>query len=206
VKRRVLILILAAALIAVAADFVRITMDRRVYGRLEVPLFNQQDYTQAVCTIGGQKKSVATSGCGAVCIAMAASALVGSQETPETLSSGRTITACTLATGWATRRWARWRPAAACAASGWTTTLSWSCPRSRRGGRWWRTWGPARLPETAITSCSTHRREGLIRVNDPYSPERSQQTNPIDLIVREVKTSKAFLSLERDDDRAVFVF
>ena len=206
-KRRVLILILAAALIAVAADFVRITMDRQAYGRLEVPLFNQQDYTQAVCTIGGQKKSVATSGCGAVCIAMAASALVGSQETPETLFQWAYDNGLYFGDGLGHE--AMGQMAARCGLRGeWLDNDAELILSALQAGH----------PVVAHMGSGTFTRnghyillygldgEGLIRVNDPYSPERSEQTYPIDLILKEVKTSKAFLALERDNDRAVFVF
>ena len=42
-KRRVLILLVAAALVALAVDFVRITVEKRMLGQLEVPLMKQQD-------------------------------------------------------------------------------------------------------------------------------------------------------------------
>ncbi len=48
--------------------------------------------------------------------------------------------------------------------------------------------------------------EGLIRVNDPYSPKRSEQAYPLALILGEVKTSRAFMALERAQDRAVRLF
>jgi hypothetical protein len=207
VKRRVLILILAAALIAAAADYVRIAMDRRSYGQLEVPLLNQQDYTEAVCTIGGQKKSVATSGCGAVCIAMAASALVGSQETPETLFQWAFDTGLYFGDGLGHE--AMGRMAARCGMRGeWLDNDAELVLSALRAGH----------PVVAHMGSGTFTNnghyillygidgEGMIRVNDPYSPERSQETYPIDLIVGEVKTSRAFLALEPDRDRAINMF
>ena len=84
-RARVPILIAAALVIALAADYARITEEKRLTRNREVPLMMQKDYTDAVCTIDGQPRSVATSGCGAVCVAMAAAALTGSRETPQTL-------------------------------------------------------------------------------------------------------------------------
>jgi hypothetical protein len=207
VKRRILILILAAALIAVAADFVRITMDRRSYGQLVVPLMNQKDYTEAVCTIGGQKKSVATSGCGAVCIAMAASALVGSLETPETLFQWAYDTGLYFGDGLGHE--AMGQLAARCGMHGeWLDNEAEPVLSALRAGR----------PVVAHMGPGTFTNnghyillygvdgDGMIRVNDPYSVERSQETYPIDLILREVKTTRAFLALEPDFDRAIFVF
>ena len=206
-KRRVLILIVAVALIALAADFVRITMERRSYGQLEVPLLNQKDYTEAVCTIGGQKKSVASSGCGAVCIAMAASALVDSQETPETLFQWAYDTGLYFGDGLGHE--AMSQLAARCGMRGeWLDNEAERILSTLRAGR----------PVVAHMGPGTFTNnghyillygvdgDGLIRVNDPYSPERSQKTYPIDLILGEVKTSRAFLALEPDFDRAVFIF
>lgn len=46
----------------------------------------QYDYPEAVCCLGGEDKSVATSGCGAACLSMAIRYLTGDEvQTPETL-------------------------------------------------------------------------------------------------------------------------
>lgn len=46
----------------------------------------QFNYTDPVCQIGGEEKSVATSGCGAVCMSMTIAYLTGNdQQTPEEL-------------------------------------------------------------------------------------------------------------------------
>lgn len=46
----------------------------------------QYDYPEAVCCLGGEDKSVATSGCGAACLSMAISFLTGDEtQTPEIL-------------------------------------------------------------------------------------------------------------------------
>ena len=206
-KRRVLILILAAALIALAADFVQFTMDRRAPGRLEVPLLQQKDYIEAVCTIGGQKKSVATSGCGAVCIAMAASALVGSQETPVTLFQWAYDSGLYFGDGLGHE--AMGQLAARCGLRGeWLENELELVMAALEAGR----------PVVAHMGSGTFTNnghyillygidgEGMIRVNDPYSPERSEKTYPLDLILSEVKTSRAFLALEPDVDRARIIF
>ena len=46
---------------------------------------NQNEYTQKVCTYGGEAKSVATSGCGAASLAMALGSIKGSKVNPTDL-------------------------------------------------------------------------------------------------------------------------
>ena len=46
---------------------------------------NQGEHRETICTIGGERKSVATSGCGVASLAMAISALNKNKVTPETL-------------------------------------------------------------------------------------------------------------------------
>ncbi len=53
----------------------------------QMPRLNQGDYTQEVAVFSGQSKSVATSGCGAVCMAMAISYLRHRQVSPQDLFS-----------------------------------------------------------------------------------------------------------------------
>jgi hypothetical protein len=207
VKRRVLAALVLAAALALALDFARVSAGRRALGQLDVPLMHQKEYTEAVCTIDGQKKSVATSGCGAVCIAMAAAALVDSQETPGTLfqwaydngmyygdglgheAMSQLAARAGLKGVWLDNRpelilQALWsgRPVAAHMGPGTFT----------KDGHYILLWGVDD--------------GGLIQVNDPYSAERSQKTYPLDLILGEVKTSRAFLMLEPGADRAVRVF
>ena len=206
-RRRVLILLVAAALLALAVDFVRVTVEKRMLGQLEVPLMKQQDYTEAVCIIGGQKKSVATSGCGAVSIAMAAAALVDSQETPETLFQWAYDNDLYFGDGLGHE--AMSQIAAHAGLSGvWLDNEAEGILAALRSGR----------PVVAHMGPGTFTKNGhyillwgldengLVRVNDPYSPERSRETYPIDLIVGEVKTSRAFLALEPDSDRATRIF
>ncbi len=197
----------AAALIALAVDLVRFTMGKNAYGRPEVPLLQQQDYADAVCTIGGQKKSVATSGCGAVCVAMAASGLVDSAETPATLFQWAYDNGWYFGDGLGHE--------AMLAIAG----------RAGLRGEWLENQAEAILPAlgagrlvVAHMGPGTFTKnghyilltgldgDGQVRVNDPYSPERSQETYPLALILREVKTTRAFLSLWPDVDRAVRIF
>ena len=49
-------------------------------GAMNVPPFNQGDYTKTVAVIGGQDKSVKTSGCGAACVASLGQYLTGDTE------------------------------------------------------------------------------------------------------------------------------
>lgn len=47
---------------------------------MNVPPFNQGDYTETVAVIGGQKKSVKSSGCGAACVAVVGQYLTGDED------------------------------------------------------------------------------------------------------------------------------
>jgi hypothetical protein len=168
---------------------------------------SQQDYTEAVCTIGGQKKSVATSGCGAVCVAMAAAGLGDSLETPSTLFQwaydsglyfgdglGHEAMSAIAAHAGLTGRWLENKAEPIMAA------LSLGHPVVAHMGPGTFTKNGHYILLTGVDE------EGLIRVNDPYSPERSRETYPLDLIIGEVKTSRAFLELSPDADRAVRFF
>ncbi len=73
---------LAALLVAILALFWRTTLpDGAADGiRMNVPPFNQGDYTDTVAVIDGQKKSVKSSGCGAACVASVGQYLTGNQD------------------------------------------------------------------------------------------------------------------------------
>ncbi len=162
----------------------------------------QTDYREAVCTIDGQKKSVATSGCGAVCIAMAAAALVNSAETPGTLFQWAYDNGQYFGDGLGHE--AMSQLAAHCGMRGeWLDNQAEGILDAIRSGRL----VVAHMGPGTFTKNGHYillygiDGDGLIRLNDPYSFERSQETYPIDLILREVKTSRAFLALEPDSDR-----
>lgn len=206
-KRRILILIAAVALISLAADGLRLTMERQVYKEREIPLMYQQDYTEAVCIIGGEKKSVATSGCGAVCVAMAAAGLVDSMETPGTLFQwaydkglyfgdglGHEAMSAIAAHAGLTGEWLdnQAEPIMAALRAGHPVVAHMGPGTFTKNGHY--------ILLTGVDD------EGLIRVNDPYSPERSSETYPLELILGQAKTSRAFLELSPDSDRAVRFF
>jgi hypothetical protein len=138
---------------------------------------------------------------------MAGAALVGSQETPETLFQWAYDTGLYFGDGLGHE--AMSQLAARCGMRGeWLDNEAELVLSALRAGR----------PVVAHMGSGTFTNnghyillygidgEGMIRVNDPYSPERSQETYPIDLIVGEVKTSRAFLALEPDRDRAINMF
>jgi len=206
VKRRRRILLWAAVAALMAVYFVRITMDKRIAGP-GVPLMQQRDYTEAVCTIDGQKKSVATSGCGAACIAMAAAALADSGETPGTLFQwaydnglyygdglGHEAMSRLAAHAGLRGEWLDNQPELILAAlrSGHLVAAHMGPGTFTKDGHYILLWGVDG--------------DGLIRVNDPGSAERSGRTFPLELILDEVKTSRAFLSLSPGGLRAVPAF
>ena len=51
----------------------------------DIPLLQQGDYYEPVAVFSGEPKSVATSGCGAVCMAMSISYLTGQRVSPQDL-------------------------------------------------------------------------------------------------------------------------
>jgi hypothetical protein len=153
VKRRILIALAAVALLALTVDLVRVAVERRPYGRLVVPLMLQTDYQDAVCVIGGQKKSVATSGCGATCIAMAAAALVDSGETPGTLFQWAYDSGLYFGDGLGHEAMSAMAVHAGLTGEWLDNDPEMILEALRAGRRWRPTWGPARLPGTVTTFC-----------------------------------------------------
>lgn len=200
-------MIVAVALVVLTVDLVHYTMEKKAYRNLEYPLMLQTDYRDVVCVIGGQKKSVATSGCGAVCIAMAAYALVDSAETPATLFQWAYDNGLYFGDGLGHEAMVKIAEHAGLRGE-WIEN---SAERVLAALE-------ARHPVVAHMGRGTFTRnghyillygvdeEGLIRVNDPYSPERSEETYPLDLILKEVKTANAFMELRRGTDRALRLF
>lgn len=202
-RRRVLGLVLLAAALALALDLMRTAVLTRLPPP-DVPLMRQGDYGEAVCVVGGRPKSAATSGCGATCIAMAAAALADSQETPGTLfqwaydnglycgdglshgAMGQLAARAGLKGAWLDNRADL---VLAALGSGRPVVAHMGPGTFTKNGHYILLWGVD---------------EGnLIRLNDPASAERSRKAYPIDLILSEVRTSRAFLRLEPGADRAV---
>ena len=78
-------LLIAAALLLNGALRAR---ERRRFALegMPIPPLYQYDYKDVVCTIEGRRKSVSSSGCGAVCMSMAIAYLTGdTAQTPQTL-------------------------------------------------------------------------------------------------------------------------
>ena len=202
-RRRALALVLLAAALALALDLLR-TAALVHLPSADVPLMRQGDYDDAVCVIGGRQKSAATSGCGAACIAMAAAALADSRETPGTLFQWAYDNG--LYSGDGLSHEAMDQLAARAGLKGeWLDNQADLVLAALRSGR----------PVAAHMGPGTFTKNGhyillwgvdeggLIRLNDPASAERSQKAYPLDLILGEVKTSRAFLMLEPGADRAV---
>ena len=85
---RVLLFLALVGAVAAAAHWGLTYRERLRYAREGMPIAPvfQYDYPEAVCTIGGVNKSVASSGCGAVCMSMAIDFLTGDTlQTPQTL-------------------------------------------------------------------------------------------------------------------------
>lgn len=88
--RILLIVLLILALIAVGVwqylQYARKSKERISAAMLrQIPLLQQGDYTETIVVFSGNKKSVATSGCGAVCMSMAIHYLTGREVSPEVL-------------------------------------------------------------------------------------------------------------------------
>lgn len=84
-KRRWLALALAVAMILAVWKFWLPYWGINAQALRQMPRLHQGDYTQEVAVFSGQSKSVATSGCGAVCMAMAISYLHHTQVSPQDL-------------------------------------------------------------------------------------------------------------------------
>lgn len=89
-RGRVLVILIILVLLAVGVwqylQYTRRTRERISAVMLkQIPLLQQGDYNETIAVFSGSKKSVATSGCGAVCLSMAIRYLTGQEVSPEAL-------------------------------------------------------------------------------------------------------------------------
>ena len=158
------------------------------------PLF-QRNYRDAVVRVGGRARTVASSGCGAVCVSMVASYLTGdARQTPETLflravqmgeytGSGlkhETLSALLDECG---------------VRNEWIPNTVEGIEQALREGK----------PVIAHVGPGTFTRnghyvllrgfsgDGRVLVNDPASPERSVEAYPIEIFVRQARREDCFL-------------
>ena len=158
------------------------------------PLY-QRDYRDAVVRVRGLSRTVATSGCGAVCVSMVVAYLTGnSVQTPESLF----LRAAEMGeyAGWGLKHETL---SALLDENGvrneWIPNSAEDVERALREGK------PviAHVGPGIFTNAGHYvvlrgiADDGLILVNDPASPERSAGAYPLDKIVRQARREDSFL-------------
>lgn len=80
-RRRWVLLLGIVIVLVIALVLVRGNVRQRPREILmNVPPLNQGDYPEAICVVGGQKKSVKSSGCGAVCVSIVGQYITGNDS------------------------------------------------------------------------------------------------------------------------------
>ena len=152
-KRRWLALALAVAMILAVWKFWLPYWGINAQALRQMPRLHQGDYTQEVAVFSGQSKSVATSGCGAVCMAMAISYLRHTQVSPQDLFAWAYDQGFYYGDGLG-------HEALTAMAEKYGLHSQWidndqdrCAPPWKRDTRWWPTWGRAPSPRGATISC-----------------------------------------------------
>lgn len=200
-KRRKILWILALLLLLalgwwlVIGRWPVVSMDRL---EKATPLY-QYDFDEVVTVVGGQDKSVHTSGCGAVCIAMAANYLTGQYVSPETLFrwacendyyqgdglSHEALSAMAASLGLDGQWIANEREPVLAA-------LKAGCPVVAHMGKGTFTKGGHYILLRGVAP------DGTIYVNDPQSARHTEaETFSIDLILKEIRREDSFMVVKR---------
>ena len=166
-----------------------------VPGSMAIMALYQGDYPEPVCRVNGASRSVASSGCGAVCVSMVVSYLTGNAEqTPDVVFRsavdkgdyfGYGLTHETLSellqengvnSEWILND-----------ADAITQALRAGKPVIAHMGRGTFTNGGHYIVLRGITD------DDQVLVNDPASPERTEETYPIDLLIKQARRADSFL-------------
>ena len=158
------------------------------------PLY-QRYYREAVVRVGGASRTVATSGCGAVCVSMVISYLTGyAEQTPEKLF----LRAAEMGEyfGWGLTHETLSELLDECGVrNAWISNNAGDIERALKEGK------PviAHMGPGIFTNRGHYvvlrgiAEDGLILVNDPASPERSAQAFPLHKIVQQARREDSFL-------------
>ena len=166
---------------------------------LQIAPVYQYDYKEAVCTIGGEDKSVASSGCGATCMSMVIDYLTGNErQSPQLLferayangdyygdglsheAIDRLGIAYDVEGIWIGRDEDKLREALA---AGYPVIAHMGSGTFTRSGHY--------ILLRGLTD------DGRVVVNDPNSEKRSYQAYDLSLIIREAKTDAPFMVCRR---------
>ena len=164
------------------------------------PLY-QRNYRDTVVRIRGASRTVATSGCGAVCVSMVISYLTGNvEQTPDTLFL-RAVRLGEYAGSGLSHEALSMLLEENGVQSEWIANDAASIERALREGK----------PVVAHMGPGTFTNgghyvvlrgfsdDGQVLVNDPASPERSAEAYPLQLFVRQARREDAFLVCWADD-------
>lgn len=162
---------------------------------MAIPILYQTDFTETVCTINGVPRSVASSGCGAASVAMVIAYLTGNtEETPTTLFDravqegrykGKGLTHETLS----------WMLKENGVQSKWISNRADAILKALEEGKpVIANMGPGIFTERGHYIVLRGVQEnGEILVNDPFSEENTRATFPLQTLLKQARSDKAFM-------------
>ena len=168
---------------------------------MAIPMLFQGDYAQIVCTLGGRDRSVATSGCGATSLSMVIAYLTGNtDQNPYKLFCDSVDAGRYHGSGWSHETLSRYA-AEYGVHSRWISNDADAVLRALREGR------PviAHMGPGIFTNRGHYlvlrgvTEDGLVLMNDPNSPSNCEMAFPMKTLLKQTKTSAAFMVCWSDD-------
>ena len=168
---------------------------------MAVPMLFQGDYAQTVCTVGGIERSVATSGCGATSLSMVIAYLTGNtDQNPYTLFCDSVDAGRYHGSGWSHGTLSLFAENYG-VHSRWIANDADAILSALREGK------PviAHMGPGIFTSRGHYlvlrgvTEDGLVLMNDPNSRDNCAKAFPIDTLLKQAKTSEAFMVCWSDD-------
>ena len=161
---------------------------------MEIPQIWQFAYTNTLFTYNGEEKSVATSGCGAACVSMAAEYLTGKSIDPESLFARSVKDKRYIGTGWSVDSIRHYLSACgvnatviAADSEKILASLQAGNPVIELTGPGMFTTGGHYIVLRGVTS------DGKILINDPNSQSNSQKAFPLETLIRQAKGGTPFV-------------
>lgn len=168
---------------------------------MAIPMLFQGDYAQTVCTVGGIERSVATSGCGATSLSMVIAYLTGNtDQNPYTLFCDSVDAGRYHGSGWSHGTLSLFAENYG-VHSRWIANDADAILSALREGK------PviAHMGPGIFTSRGHYlvlrgvTEDGLVLMNDPNSRDNCAKAFPIDTLLKQAKTSEAFMVCWSDD-------
>ena len=168
---------------------------------MAIPMLFQGDYAQTVCTVGGIPRSVATSGCGATSLSMVIAYLTGNtDQNPYTLFCDSVDAGRYHGSGWSHGTLSLYAENYG-VHSRWIANDADAILSALREGK------PviAHMGPGIFTSRGHYlvlrgvTEDGLVLMNDPNSRDNCAKAFPIDTLLKQAKTSEAFMVCWSDD-------